>query len=92
MPRSRRKGKVIDLRQERPIFKLLYCPKGARKEILWVGKKGSRKNGYTEAWRALRRLVDKRQIPFETSQAALQSGEYAIDPPDPLPYVPQRSR
>lgn len=51
-------------------------------KVLWRGK------GYSAAWRYLRRLVDRRKIPFESCMDALASGEYLIDPPDPSPPRP----
>lgn len=51
-------------------------------EVLWRGL------GYEAAWKALRRMVDKEQIPFESCMDALGSGEYLIDPPDPSPPRP----
>ena len=52
-------------------------------EVIWQGL------GYEAAWKALRRMVDRRQIPFESCKDALDSGEYLIHPPDPaLPRPP----
>ncbi len=39
---------------------------------------------YTEAWKALRKMVDARKIPYESCEAALKSGEYVIEPPGPV--------
>ena len=41
------------------------------------------KETYTDAWKALRKLVDARKIPYESCQAAIDSGEYVIEPPGP---------
>ena len=51
-------------------------------EVLWRGL------GYEAAWKALRRMVDRREIPFESCGEALASGAYLIDPPNPAPPQP----
>jgi hypothetical protein len=51
-------------------------------EVLWRGL------GYQAAWKALRRMVDREEIPFTSCRDALDSGAYLIDPPDPAPPRP----